>query len=188
MAASLRRIPADVARRRAWFAGAVLAAVLAGCDAAPPPGGVVPYEALLVDDDVDEDDLVTEAQLGLRANLVEVPDEVRLEEGLRYVVELRNEGKAAVSLDPCPAYYQAWGESGTGVSRTSYLSCDGAPGEIAPGESMKFEMELPIAEAGAGDGFAGRIIWYLGHPGSADRGEMLVSGEVVTVSDARRDV
>lgn len=140
---------------------------------------VVPYEALeLPEDASDEEQSVTREQLNLVPDFLELPDEVALGDTLRYVVELENTSDQVVSLDPCPVYYQAWGESSVSVSRMSYLNCEDAPGDVAPGESVKFEMQLPLTDV---DPIVGSIVWYLGGPGGETRADVSVSGEVEAV-------
>ena len=141
-----------------------------------PP--VVPYEELALPEE--EDGSVTPQQVKLRPRLLEVPDHVEAGDTLRYVVELSNDSGAPVPLDPCPAYYQAWGESSVAIARTSYLNCDDALPEIAPGGALRFEMELPIRGRHV-PGVVGSIVWYLGTPDAEVRGEVYTSGEVTAV-------
>lgn len=139
-------------------------------------GGPVVYEHLPVEEEALEEALLTEPQADLVVDFAHVPERFTRGEGLRYVVLLRNTGVEPVSLTPCPAYYQAWGESGTAVSRTSYLNCDDAPGAVAPGAAVRFEMELPVGTQDVAAGFEGILVWYLGHPGGDPRGELINTG------------
>ena len=152
----------------------------AGCEPAAPQ--LVPYEALELPEDYGpEDATLTREQVRLRSRILEVPDEVVLGDTLRYVVELANGSDAPVSLEPCPVYYQAYGESGFALSRTSHLNCDDAPPEIASGAALKFEMELPIEDREA-VGVDGSIVWYLGAPDGELRQDVNVSGVVKVVA------
>ena len=170
--------------RGRWLAIAGTAALVAmGACAPGPSDAVVPYEELLVPEDLDEDDVVTDEQLTLEIDFLEVPRKLTLGSDLRYVVELRNEGDDAVELNPCPVYYQAWGESGFAVSRTSYLNCGDAPPLILPGDRLRFEMKLPMTDPEAVS-VVGSIVWYLGSPGSpaGERTDVHVSGETDVVA------
>ncbi|HYP22012.1 MAG TPA: hypothetical protein VEV43_00395 [Actinomycetota bacterium] len=161
------------------MAAVFVACLLSGCEPAVP--AVVPYEPLeLPEDVVREDTALTEQQVKLRSDIVEVPDELVLGETLRYVVELTNESGTPVFLDPCPVYYQAWGESGFSVSRLSYLNCDDAPPEIAPGASLRFAMELPIEDPEAVH-VDGSIVWYLGSPFGGRKQDVGASGAIDVV-------
>lgn len=165
MTAETRIYRADATRAR-WLRIVSLVALLAvgACDAAPDPRAVVPYEEVPVPEDASDEDLaVTGDQLALEMQFLDVPRRVTLGSELRYVVELRNTGEDPVPLEPCPPYYQAWGESGFSVSRTSYLNCDEAPPDIPPGGRLRFEMRLPIEEREAVH-VVGSIVWYLGSP------------------------
>lgn len=151
---------------------------MAACQGTPPE--IVPYEANPIPDDAPAGEpSVTEAQVRLEPELLEVPSKLELGDTLRYVVELRNDTDDPISLDPCPAYYQAWGESSVGVSRTSRLNCAEGPDTIGPGESQKFAMELPLVDT---EPTEGAIVWYLGAPDAARRADVTISGEVEVVA------
>ena len=100
---------------------------------------------------------------------------------LRYVVELRNESDEDIPLDPCPAFYQAWGESGTGYFGPGYLNCEDAPSVVPVDGAVRFRMvlELPNDNIDGSHTFTGTIVWYLGGPG--DKTEAVFSRNV-TVS------
>lgn len=167
--------------RARWvaIAGLVAASAIGACDSG---NGIVPYRELPVPEDVEEEGLVTEEQANLEMDFIDVPRTLTLGSELRYVVELRNTSDEAVPLDPCPVYYQAWGESGFAVSRTSYLNCDSAPPQIPAGKAVRFEMRLPIEDPEAVH-VVGSIVWYIGHPGSPieERMDVAVSGETDVV-------
>ncbi len=123
----------------------------------------------------------TPEQAALRPALVDVPRRVELGNDLRYVVELRNERGDDVSLDPCPAFYQAWGESGTAYFGPGFLNCEDAPSVVPAGGAIRFRMvlELPDDDIDGQDSFTGTIVWNLG--GSGSNTEQVYS-EMVTVS------
>ena len=73
----------------------------------------------------------------------DVPKTVRGHE-IPFIVRLQNGGDEAVSLDPCPVYRTAWGESGLSLDAVSYLNCDGAPDQIPPGGTVRFDMTIPL--------------------------------------------
>lgn len=151
----------------------------AGCS--PDTPRVVPYEELALPEDYDDEDAtLTEQQVRLGMEMLEVPEEVVFGEDLRYVVELTNESDVPVSLDPCPVYYQAFGESGFAISRTSHLNCDDAPPEISPGAALRFEMKLPIDDPEALH-VDSSLVWYLGAPDGDLRADVYVSGVVEVV-------
>ncbi|HEX2296343.1 MAG TPA: hypothetical protein VHN37_13670 [Actinomycetota bacterium] len=146
--------------------GVVTLFSLGACGPTPDPRDVVPYAELPVPEDASDEELaMTSDQLALEIGFADVPQEVTLGSDIRYVVELRNVSDETVSLEPCPVYYQAWGESGFAVSRTSYLNCDEAPPDIPPGERLRFEMRLPVEDREAVQ-VEGGLVWYLGHPGA----------------------
>jgi hypothetical protein len=88
---------------------------------------IVPFVERPLDVDSFEAPDPTPEQAALKPALLDVPRKVKLGNDLRYVVELRNESDDDVSLDPCPAFYQAWGESGTAYFGPGYLNCEEAP-------------------------------------------------------------
>lgn len=142
---------------------------------------MVPYEELALPEDYeDADATLTEQQQRLRIDMVEVPERVVFGEDLRYVVELTNDSDVPVFMEPCPVYYQAFGESGFAISRTSYLNCDDAPPEIPPGDAVRFEMKLPVDDPEALH-VDSSLIWYLGAPDGDLRTDVYVGGEVEVV-------
>ena len=162
------------------MAAVVVAGLATGCDPMEPYD--VPYAARELPEDFDADEgfTLSEQQLRLRREIHEVPDTVLLGDDLRYVIELANDSGTPVFLDPCPVYYQAWGESGFAVSRISYLNCAEAPPEIQPGSSIRFEMKLPLEDPEAVS-VAGSIVWYLGHPDGELRQDVGVSDVIDVV-------
>ncbi|HEX2058064.1 MAG TPA: hypothetical protein VHI71_06815 [Actinomycetota bacterium] len=146
------------------------------CNPTTGGGDVIPYAELPVPEDAsDEELIVTRDQVALVMSFLDVPAKVTLGSDIRYVVELRNVSDETVSLEPCPVYYQAWGESGFSVSRTSYLNCRDAPAEIVPGNRVRFEMRLPVDDEEAVH-VDGGLVWYLGHPGAEGEYRMDVQG------------
>ena len=132
-------------------------------------GGVVPFKEPS-EGSLDEADIppATSEQQSLVPKAKNLPKNLTMGETLSYIVELHNPTKDAISLDPCPGYYQAWGESGTAVFAPGVLNCEDAPGEIGPGETVSFEMEIDIAESIDGaDCFSGSVFWYLGSSGES---------------------
>lgn len=99
----------------------------------------------------------------LVVELVEVPPRAPFDGTLRTVVELRNTGDEALSLDPCPVHRQSFGESGTGVFATNELNCPPAPEEIPAGGRLRFaaELELPAEEIPSGFGGTFTIAVYI---------------------------
>lgn len=170
-------LPSYVRPARFALALTVCVCALSACESSDPTG-TVPYVSQPVPEDANPDELVTEAQSSLVADLFDVPREVELGGTLRYGVSLENTGDSDVALEPCPAFYQAWGESGTAVSETSFLNCEEAPDAIAPGETARFEMELVLDDVETD--FKGSVVWYLGHPDSSHRGEMVTFSPVTT--------
>jgi hypothetical protein len=160
--------------RRAAIVLATLS-LLSACDSTSG-SDVIPYAFIPVPEDTPEEELrVSKEQAALEVEFPDFPEKVTLGSDIRYVVEVRNASDETVSLEPCPVYYQAWGESGFSVDRTSYLNCDEAPDEIPPGGRLRFEMRLPVDDEEAVH-VAGGIVWYLGHPGLEGEYRMDVKG------------
>jgi len=68
-----------------------------------------------------------------------------------FIVKVVNGGEQSYSWpDPCPSYTWGWSESATNFGNGSqHLNCSRAP-DLAPGESVDFQMEIPgAAEEGA---------------------------------------
>jgi hypothetical protein len=127
----------------------------------------------------------TPEQAALKPVLLDVPRKVKLGNDLRYVVELRNESDDDVSLAPCPAFYQAWGESATAYFGPGYLNCEGAPSVVPASGAVRFRMVLELPDDVGGPGshsFTGTIIWYLG--GSGHNTEPVFSKNVTVSRDA----
>ena len=141
--------------------------MIAGCGGYD--GGVVPFEEHS-EGSLDNADIppATPEQQRLVPRAKDFPKSLTMGETLRYVVELHNPTEEPISLDPCPGYYQAWGESGTAVFGPGVLNCDEGPDEIGPGETVAFEMELDIPTSIDGaDCFSGSVFWYLGSSGKS---------------------
>jgi hypothetical protein len=150
-----------------WLALALLLC-LGACtgDTSPSTNGVVPFAAHPLDDPERPPDL-TQDQAALIPRLFEVPRRVRLGDDLRYVVELRNQTDEDISLDPCPAFYQAWGESAIGYFGSGLLNCADAPPAVPARAGVRFEMKLDLPNDFDGQNFfAGTIVWYLGGSGA----------------------
>ena len=129
-------------------------------------GGVIPFEDSEASQDEEDLPPATPEQQRLVPKATGFPKTLTMGETLRYVVELHNPTNDAISLDPCPGYYQAWGESGTAVFGPGVLNCEDAPDEIGPGETVAFEMELDIpASIEGAECFSGSVFWYLGTSG-----------------------
>ena len=60
------------------------------------------------------------------------------------VVEVTNDGVGAFQLDPCPVYSITFGEVGASATARNQFNCAAAPGELAPGESLRFAAELAL--------------------------------------------
>lgn len=95
----------------------------------------------------------------LRAS-IEAPPEVTVGSVLTYVVTLKNVSDTAVVLGPCPGYLQALGPTKSGGSFG--LNCTEAPA-IEAGQSVRFEMQLPVQSIppidGPTDGLLEWQIW-----------------------------
>ncbi|HEX2049443.1 MAG TPA: hypothetical protein VHJ34_02285 [Actinomycetota bacterium] len=152
-----------LARRVIVLGVVALSLAAAGCGGSSEPAGdVVPFERRPLPGDFDDAPRVTAAQASLEPRLLRVPESAALGGVLAYVVELRNDSDEDVSLDPCPAFYQAWGESGTAVFGPGLLNCDDAPPAVPAGGSVRFRMELPMPDDFDGrNSYAGTIVWYL---------------------------
>jgi hypothetical protein len=165
--------------------GLALLLCLVGCtDDGKVSTGVVPFveRPLTVDSSHAPDP--TPEQATLKPALLDVPRKVKLGNDLRYVVELRNESDDDVSLDPCPAFYQAWGESATAYFGPGYLNCEDAPSVVPADGAVRFRMvlELPDESIGGSHTFTGTIIWYLG--GSGHNTEPVFSKNVTVTRSA----
>jgi hypothetical protein len=97
----------------------------------------------------------------LRVRVREVPKEVQLGDRLEYVVELNNPTRRDVELDPCPAYYSAFGESGTATFIESYLNCGHAPSSVPARGSLHFAMEIEVPAGAVQPGSVGTLYWRL---------------------------
>jgi hypothetical protein len=81
---------------------------------------------------------------------------------LRYIVELRNESDEDVSLDPCPSFFQVWGEDSLPVFGPGFLNCEEAPPVVPSNGTLRFWMEIPMPNDFDGqDFYAGTIYWRL---------------------------
>jgi hypothetical protein len=93
-----------------------------------------------------------------------LPESVRRGETLHYWVRVTDmaTGGEPTSLDPCPGFVQflQWGKAHPAVEDEHYVNCDEAPSSIAPGTSIRLEMELAIpADAPTG---SASLTWKLG--------------------------
>jgi hypothetical protein len=132
------------------------------------PTQPVPFVQRPLGVDPSEGPDLTSEQVALIPDLRDVPRRVKLGNDLRYVVELHNETDEGISLDPCPAFYQAWGESSVAYFGPGFLNCKAAPDVVPAGEAVPFEMVLELPDNFDGqDSFTGTIVWYLGHSGSS---------------------
>jgi hypothetical protein len=104
---------------------------------------------------------------GLRVRVMQVPKEVRLGERLEYVVELQNQTGKDIKLDPCPAYYSAFGEGSTSTSLESYLNCKDGPPAVPARGSVRFAMEIEVPSDVFMPGDAGSVYWRLPAAGSS---------------------
>jgi hypothetical protein len=98
---------------------------------------------------------------GLRVRVMQVPSEVPVGGRLRYLVELRNSTRRAIELDPCPAYYSAFGESSTSTFLESYLNCGGGLSTVPARGSLRFAMEIEIPDEVFRPGDRGTVYWRL---------------------------
>ena len=98
---------------------------------------------------------------------MQVPKEVRLGERLKYVVELQNPTGRDIELNPCPAYYSAFGEGSTSTSLESYLNCADAPPAIPARGSLRFAMEIEVPSEVFKPGDAGTVYWRLPAAGAS---------------------
>jgi hypothetical protein len=101
--------------------------------------------------------------------LRDVPPAVPLGDRLEYVVELRNPTNKDIELDPCPAYYAAFGESASAATVRSYLNCDGAPAAVPAHGSVRFAMQMRISRTDdIQPGFVGSVYWRLPAAGPSE--------------------
>jgi hypothetical protein len=147
---------------------------------------IVPFDERPLNVDTSEAPDPTPEQATLKPVLLDVPRRVKLGNDLRYVVELRNQSDDDISLDPCPAFYQAWGESGTGYFGPGYLNCEDAPSVVPADGAVRFRMVLELPDEnidGPGShSFTGTIIWHLGADGTNT--ESVFSKNVTVSRDA----
>jgi hypothetical protein len=94
----------------------------------------------------------------LEAELVELPATAPFAGTLRLIVGLHNPGAEPVSLDPCPVYRLAYGESGTVVEINNELNCQAAPDEIPAGGRLLFAAELALPSEEVPRGFVGSVM------------------------------
>ena len=155
--------------RAAWLALAAILLSSAGCTSSTESiGGTVPFVRHPLGVDVSDAPDPTPEQAQLKPVLKDVPSTIKPGRDLRYVVELRNPTDDDVSLDPCPAFYQAYGESGTAYFGPGFLNCEDAPLAVPAGGAVRFEMILELPKRFDGRTyFAGSLIWYLGTSGQS---------------------
>lgn len=151
-------------RRHSGFVTAILLLVFAGCtDDSDVTTQTVPFGERPLSVDSSNAPEPTPEQKVLTPTLRNVPGRVRLGNDLRYVVELLNETEDDIPLDQCPAFYQAWGESGTAYFGPGFLNCEDAPSVVPAGGAVRFRMvlELPEDNIEGQDFFAGTLsgIW-----------------------------
>jgi hypothetical protein len=147
--------------------GLALLLCLVGCtDNGTAATEFVPFVERTLNVDPSRAPGTTPEQAALEPVLMDVPRKVKPGNDLRYVVELRNESDNDVSLDPCPAFYQAWGESGTAYFRRGFLNCEDAPSVVPADGAVRFGMalDLPNDNIDGSLGFTGTLVWYLGGP------------------------
>jgi hypothetical protein len=94
----------------------------------------------------------------LKAELVDLPERAPFDGTLQVVVELSNPSPDPVSLDPCPVYRLAYGESGTVVDIHNEMNCAAAPDEIPAGGALRFAAELDLPREEIPRGFEGTVI------------------------------
>jgi hypothetical protein len=148
--------------------GLALLLCLVGCtDDGTAATEVVPFVERPLNVDSSHAPDTTPGQAALKPVLMDVPRKVKLGNDLRYVVELRNESENDVSLKPCPAFYQAWGESGTAYFGRGFLNCEDAPSVVPADGAVRFGMvlDLPNDNIDGSPALTGTIVWYLGGPG-----------------------
>jgi hypothetical protein len=148
--------------------GLALLLCLVGCtDDGTEATEVVPFVERPLNVDSSHAPDTTPGQAALKPVLMDVPRKVKLGNDLRYVVELRNESENDVSLNPCPAFYQAWGESGTAYFGRGFLNCEDAPSVVPADGAVRFGMvlDLPNDNIDGSPALTGTIVWYLGGPG-----------------------
>ena len=167
--------------------GLAILLCLVGCtDDGTAASEVVPFVERPLNVDSSHAPDTTPGQAALKPVLMDVPRKVKLGNDLRYVVELRNKSENDVSLNPCPAFYQAWGESGTAYFGPGFLNCEDAPSVVPAEGAVRFRMVLELPDDnidGPGShSFTGTIIWYLG--GSGNNTEPVFSKNVTVSRDA----
>jgi hypothetical protein len=94
----------------------------------------------------------------LNAELVELPPTAPFAGTIHLIVELSNPGAEPVSLDPCPVYRLAYGESGTVIEINNELNCSVAPDEIPAGGRLRFATELDLPSEEVPRGFLGSVM------------------------------
>lgn len=106
---------------------------------APSTMSVGPFEATAGPDPTDPPAIPAEAlQLTL-----EVPDHAVAGQVLAYVAILSNPTADPIELQPCPAFEERLNTRGGPVVVAHVLACAAVP-SIAPGESVRFAMELDV--------------------------------------------
>jgi hypothetical protein len=148
--------------------GLALLLCLVGCaDDGTAATEVVPFVERPLNVDPSHAPDTTPEQAALKPVLMDVPRKVKQGNDLRYFVELRNESDNDVSLDPCPAFYQAWGYSGTAYFGRGFLNCENAPSVVPADGAVRFGMvlDLPNDNIDGSPAITGTLVWYLGGPG-----------------------
>jgi hypothetical protein len=166
----------------AWAAIAVFGIVLAlllGWRPFASDDDVIPFRRDAVDSDTALAQPLSDDLVKLALRVTDAPDEVMPGERLAFVVELRNPTESPIALDPCPALFTSFGESGTAAFEVSRLNCSDAPDTVQLGEAVRFRWEIEIPDTDDfHDGFEGSI--YVALRGAA--GAVDASGPDVRVS------
>jgi len=140
----------------------------------------VPFRSDPYEGDTWEQD-VPESLLDLRLKVSDVPPTIRAGEDLHFVVELHNPTRDSIALQPCPAIFSSYGESGTVAFEVSRLNCKAGPREVKPKQSVRFAWRIQVPrppDEAFEVGFAGTVFVALrGRPGTTDA----TSAEVVVV-------
>lgn len=155
--------------RATSVAAVLLIPAIAGCDTRTPTAQpeIVPYERRpILQANPDDWPPLAPEQETLRVTFEQVPKKLPAGDDLRYVVALRNESDDDISLDPCPAYYSAWGESLPVAEANEFLNCSEAPPAIPAQATVRFEMIMDLPDDLTRE--SGTIIWRLKGAGDAE--------------------
>ena len=155
---------------------AAIGLVSAACVGDDSPGGVRSFD--LRGDEVHGDwpaaPELPAALTRLGAVVVEVPEVVTAGDDVDVVIELRNRGDAALSLQPCPTW-AAWVADDGPTRLTGTLPCDEIE-RIDAGERIRLELTIDFpAEVACRDGYGPELYWQLR---DADRSGVRASVDV----------